>query len=158
MQQEHSRRNITLIVLLLAIHAVYFLLALHYKRIYNGDSFEYIYAAVNLKEGFFYSGNPAMPIEPEYMTFRTPVYPLFLAAVYTFALNNWIVLALQNLLSVWNIMLARRMLFRFGYKPRYDPLFLLLVVAWPTQFIHANTIEPEILLQSCVLPGACAWH
>ncbi len=152
MQQEHGKRNITLILVLLAVHAVYFLLALHYKRIYNGDSFEYIYAAVNLKEsGFFYSGNPAMPIEPEYMTFRTPLYPLFLTAVYTFALNNWIVLALQNLLSVWNIMLARRILFRFGYHARYDWLFILLVLAWPAQFIHANTIEPEILLQSCVL-------
>ncbi len=152
MQQEHSKRNITLTLVLLAIHAVYFLLALHYKRIYNGDSFEYIYAAVNLKDsGFFYSGNPAMPIEPEYMTFRTPLYPLFLAAVYTLAVNNWIVLALQNLLSLWNILLARRMLFQFGYQARYDWLFLLLVATWPTQFIHANTIEPEILLQSCVL-------
>ncbi len=152
MQQEHGKRNITLILVLLAVHAVYFLLALYYKRIYNGDSFEYIYAAVNLKENlFFYSGNPAMTIEPEYMTFRTPLYPLLLAAVYTFALNNWLVLALQNLLSVWNIMLARSMLFRFGYKPKYDWLLLLLVITWPAQFIHANTVEPEILLQSCVL-------
>src|SRR5690606_19835745 len=35
--------------------------------------------------------------------------------------------------------------------PRYDWLLLLLLLFYPAQFIHANTIEPEILLQSFVL-------
>jgi hypothetical protein len=117
-----------------------------------GDSFEYIYEAVNIKEKlFFYSGNTAMPIVEEYMTQRQPVYPLFLSLVYLFSVNNWIVLVLQNVLSIFNIWYCRQGLFKMGYKPQYDWLLLLFIVAYPIQFIYANTIAPEILLQTSVL-------
>ncbi len=117
-----------------------------------GDSFEYIYEAVNIRKYFFfYSGNPAMPIVPEYMTQRQPGYPLFLAGVYLFAINNWIVIALQNLLSVFNIFHARKTLLKIGYNAKYDWLLLLLVLAYPAQFINANTIAPDIILQTFTL-------
>lgn len=137
---------------LIAVHFAFFLLACLYRHIYMGDSFEYIYEAVNIKDAlFFYSGNPALPIEPEYMTQRQPLYPVFLLLVYTFSVNNWIVLILQNLLSVFNIWYFRKGLFILGYKDKYDWLLLLLTVAYPIQFIYANTIAPEILLQTFVV-------
>ena len=134
------------------VHVVFFVLACGYKRIYMGDSFEYIYEALNIKKYFFfYSGNPALPIVPEYMTQRQPIYPLFLLGVYLFTINNWIVLVLQNLLSIANIYYARKVFTGIGYKAKYDWLLLLLVVAYPSQFINACTIAPDILLQTCTL-------
>jgi hypothetical protein len=135
--------------IIVLVHVVFFFLACMYKRIYMGDSFEYIYEALNIKRYFFfYSGNPAMPIVPEYMTQRQPLYPLFLLGVYLFSINNWIVIVLQNLLSVFNIYYARKVLIKAGYNDRYDWVMLLFVVAYPAQFINANTIAPDILLQT----------
>lgn len=134
------------------VHVVFFLLACKFTRIYMGDSFEYIYEAVNIKDNwFFYSGNPVLKITEEYMTQRQPLYPIFLALVYMFTVNNWVVLVLQNLLSIFNIWYCRQGLFKMGYKARYDRLLLLFIVAYPIQFIYANTIAPEILLQTSVL-------
>lgn len=149
---NHNKRDKIFIGVIALVHVVFFLMALSFKRIYMGDSFEYIYEAVNIKQYFFfYSGNPAMPIVPEYMTQRQPLYPLFLMGVYLFSINNWIVIVLQNLLSVWNIYYTRRVLKKIGYNDRYDWLLLLLVIAYPAQFINANTIAPDILLQTFTL-------
>src|SRR5690606_36345527 len=90
-------------------------------------------------------------IEPEYMTQRQHIYPLFLALVYLFTVNNWVVIVLQNALSVFNIWYCRKGLFKMGYKANYDWLLLLFIVAYPIQFIYANTVAPEILLQTSVL-------
>jgi hypothetical protein len=137
---------------MLLVHALFFVLACFYKRIYMGDSFEYIYEALNIKQlFFFYSGNPALPIAPEYMTQRQPGYPLFLLGVYLFVVNNWVVLICQNLLSLFNVWYTRKMLLSIGYQKKYDWLLLVLLIAYPAQFINANTIAPDILLQTFTL-------
>ena len=147
-----SRRDKIFIGIVVLVHVAFFLLACMYKRIYMGDSFEYIYEALNIKRYFFfYSGNPAMPIVPEYMTQRQPGYPLFLLAVYLFTVNNWVVLVLQNLLSVFNIYYVRKTFVKMGYNEKYDWLLMLLVIAYPAQFINANTIAPDIVLQTFTL-------
>jgi len=152
MMTGYDRNDKIFVGTIVLVHAVFFALAMHYTRIYMGDSFEYIYEALNIKRySFFYSGNPAMPIVPEYMTQRQPGYPLFLLAIYLFAVNNWIVILLQNVLSVFNICYARKMLMNIGFRKKYDWLLLLLVVAYPAQFINANTIAPDILLQTFTL-------
>ncbi len=138
--------------MVILVHALFFVLACCYRRIYMGDSMEYIYEAVNIKDHlFFYSGNPALPIDPEYMTQRQPLYPLFLLGVYLFSVNNWIVLVLQNILSILNVCYARKVFGRIGYNKKHDWLLLLLIIAYPAQFINANTIAPDILLQTCTL-------
>ena len=147
-----SKKDKIFIGIIALVHVVFFLLACSYKRIYTGDSFEYIYEALNIKRYFFfYSGNSAMPILPEYMTQRQPLYPLFLLSVYLFSINNWIILVLQNILSVFNIYYARKVFIRIGYQTKYDWLLLLLIIAYPAQFINANTIAPDILLQTFTL-------
>lgn len=152
MVDQDKRQGKVFTGIIILVHLVYFLLAWHYTRIYMGDSFEYIYEALNIKNhAFFYSGNPALPIEPEYMTQRQPLYPLFLMAVYLFTVNNWMVLLLQNALSIFNVLYTRKILFRLGYNSKYDWLLLLLVIAYPAQFINANTIAPDILLQTFTL-------
>lgn len=147
-----DRKDKQFIGIVVLVHVLFFMLACHYTRIYMGDSMEYIYEALNIKNlFFFYSGNPAMPIVPEYMTQRQPLYPLFLMGVYLFTANNWVVLMLQNLLSVFNIYYARKVLLSIGYDKKCDWLLLLLVVGYPVQFINANTIAPDILLQTFTL-------
>jgi hypothetical protein len=152
MNLNFDRKDRVFAGIIVLVHLVFFLLAVHYTRIYMGDSFEYIYEALNIKKYlFFYSGNPAMPIVPEYMTQRQPGYPFFLLAVYLFTVNNWIVIVLQNALSVFNIYYTRKVLLNIGYQKKYDWLLLLLVAAYPAQFINANTIAPDILLQTFTL-------
>ncbi len=152
MIKPFSKQGKTFIGIIVLVHVVFFLLAYRYTRIYMGDSYEYIYEALNIKDSFFfYSGNPILPIEPEYMTQRQPGYPLFLLSVYLFTINNWVVLVLQNVLSVFNIYYARKMLLRLGFDEKYDWVLLLFIVAFPSQFINANTIAPDILLQTCTV-------
>jgi hypothetical protein len=152
MRLKADKSDRIFIGIIVLAHLICFLLARYYTRIYMGDSFEYIYEALNIESnGFFYSGNPALPIEVEYMTQRQPLYPFFLLVVYMFSINNWIVIILQNLISICNIYYARRILLRLGYQKKYDWLRLLMIVAYPSQFINANTIAPDILLQTFTL-------
>jgi len=152
MNSKFSKQDKIFIGIIVLVHVVFFLLACNYKRIYMGDSFEYIYEAFNIKRYFFfYSGNPAMPLTPEYMTQRQPGYPLFLLGIYLFIINNWAVIVLQNLLSVFNIYYIRKILLTLGFQKKYDWLLLVFVIAYPAQFINANTIAPDILLQTCTL-------
>ncbi len=152
MSIKFNRQDKIFTSIIVLVHVVFFLLACSYKRIYMGDSFEYIYEALNIKKYFFfYSGNPAMPIVPEYMTQRQSGYPLFLLAVYLFTINNWVVIVLQNILSICNIFYARKIFIRIGLQPKYDWLLLLFIIAYPAQFINANTVAPDILLQTFTL-------
>ena len=141
-----TRKNLIFLSVMALVHLIYFLLALHYTRIFMGDSFEYIYEAVNIKRYFFfYSGSPVLPITPDYMTQRQPGYPLFLLSVYLFTINNWIVIVLQNLISIFNICYVRHVLRKIGLTEKSDWLLLILLIAYPSQFINANTIAPDIL-------------
>jgi hypothetical protein len=152
MKAKLSNSDLRFLLSLVVVHAVFFVMALYYKRIYNGDSAEYIYMALNIKEHFwFYCGNPVLPVNPEYLTLRPLGYSLLMATVYMFALNNWIILVLQNVLSIFNIWYLRQSLGLMGYRKRYDWLLMAFIILYPPQFINANTIAPDILLQTCVL-------
>lgn len=152
MKKLIGKKDLKFILFLIFVHAIFFTMALLYKRIYNGDSFEYVYMALNIKEkGWFYSGNPALPVVTEYLTLRPPVYPAILLLVYAFVINNWVVIVLQNIVSILNILMLRRTMRVLGYKRKYDYIFLALVMLYPAQFIHANTIAPDIILQTCTL-------
>ncbi len=147
-----KRSDVRFLVALLVAHAAFFALALTARKIYNGDSAEYIYMAVNIKDHWwFYAGNPALPIVPENLTLRTPLYSMFIALVYLFSINNWIVLVLQNLISIFNIWYLRQTIRLIGYSRKYDWVLISFVLLYPAQFIHTNTIAPDILLQTTVL-------
>lgn len=140
------------IAVIVLVHIIFFLLAAHFKRIYMGDSYEYVYMAINIKERLlFYSANAALPLMAKNFTLRPPVYSLFLLLVYVFTINNWVVIILQNLLSIFNILYCRKTLQLIGYNKKYDWVLLVLIVAYPAQFIFADTIAPDILLQTFVL-------
>lgn len=151
MQIKPTRSDVRFFLSLMVVHAVYFFVATQYKCIYNGDSLEYINMALNFNRGWFYSGSYFQPLDPMYFTLRPPGYPAFLWLVYQFGINNWIVLFIQNLISVFNILYLRNTLRMLGYTRKYDWLLLAFVILYPSQFINANLIQPELLLQTCVL-------
>lgn len=147
-----NRSDFRFILFLILLQSFFLGMALIFQRICMGDSHEYVYMALNfMQRGWFYSGNPILPIQEEYMTQRPPGYPLFLASVYLFFKSNWVVIVLQNLLSIFNIYFLRDTIRRLGYSRRLDFLFIALVALYPAQMIHANTVAPDILLQSAVL-------
>lgn len=132
------------------LHAVYFMVALHYGNICNGDTFEYVYEAVNIMERFsFYCGNPVLPIQEEYMTLRPPGYPLFVGMIYVFSVNNFLVLFLQNIASVSSIFIVRKAFMQLGYTARLDMWFFFLLLFYPGQMVYANSMAPDVLLQTC---------
>ncbi len=123
-------------------------MAWHFKRIYMGDSAEYVLEGYNIKEHlFFYCGSPSLPISEEFMTMRPPLYPLFLAAVYVIGLGNWAAIVLQGVVCFFTIALMRDTLSTLGYNKKYDPLLLLLLIAYPIQFMYTFNIASDILLQ-----------
>jgi hypothetical protein len=134
------------------MHILFYLIAMHCKKLYSGDSAEYIQEAVNIRDHFFfYCGNLALPIKEEYITMRPPVYPLFLTLVYFFTISAWVVITLQNLVSVLNICYLRDTFLRLGYKKKYDWIFLLFVFVYPIQFIYSDTVSADILMQTFVI-------
>lgn len=152
MKFKPGTKNLRFLLFLILVHGIFFAIALTYKKIYMGDSFEYVYQAINIKDHFwFYSGNPAMPVEAEYLTIRPPLYSFCLMLVYLVTVNNWVVIFLQNILSIFNILYLRDTIRKIGYKRRYDYILMAFVMLYPSQFINANTIAPDILLQTCVL-------
>ncbi|NCX95984.1 MAG: hypothetical protein EBX41_06165 [Chitinophagia bacterium] len=151
--------HILFYALTVAVHIAYFYCAWVFKHIYNGDSYEYVYAALNLlHKGQLYSGSPAMPHLAEYMTQRPPLYPALLALFYACGGNNWWVLTLQNVLSVCNIIYAFKLVSEWGMPRRAIWLFTAFALFFPAQGIYANTIAPDVLLQTFILlyVGTCA--
>lgn len=134
------------------IHLPFCYAALHGAFPFNGDSGEYVYAASNLLAGKgWYAGSWALPYNITLSTLRTPGYPVFLAVTYTFSDKLWLLLLLQQALSIWNILMARRLLLLLGGSPQSSYLLLLFVAGFPIQMVYANTIAPDILLQTCVM-------
>lgn len=167
--KSSPRATIRFALVLLLWHAGFYALTLHYGVLYMGDSWEYVTAGYNILEhGTLYSGSQSLPVAEEYMTQRTPLYPVALAAVYAAGGTNWMAILLQGLMSVSSLLVLRSTLLRIGYNPRYDWLLLLLLLTFPPQYIHAMWVEPEALLQlftvlyfrSWVLlvRGKCARH
>ena len=94
MNRRLTKRDIRFLVFMLVVHAFWFSIALAHKRIYMGDSFEYIYMALNIKEqGWFYA----------------------------------------------------------GYSRGYDYILLAFVILYPARFVNANTIAPDLMLQTTIL-------
>ncbi len=145
-----SKPDIRFIAFLVLLHAAYFVAATVFQCIFNGDSQEYIDMAHNISKGALYAGNMSQPLSPELYTLRPPGYSFFMWLVYTVS-DNWGVLLVQNIISICNVMVLRRILQRIGYNIRYDWIFMLFLLLFPSQCVNANIIAPDLLLQTTVV-------
>lgn len=135
------------------------LLALGWQVQHNAflfpDSDRYVQAARNLREaGVLYALPLRPPLELQEYSIRPPGYPLFLLLTGGAGANfPWLTLLLQNLLSLLNLGLALRWLARLSgdLRPRQWLAVLALAAAGPGQFIYANVLMSEMLLQTAVV-------
>ena len=150
---------------LLLAHALALAWAGRTRTWYFPDTDRYQQAARNLlAHGQLYARPwPAQPPQGKAVqefTIRPPGYPLVLAALGGSGARPWVVLLLQNALSLANLCLVlgwwgRR--FRPG--PRQWALALALALTWPAQLIYASAVMSEVLLQSLVLAmTVLAWR
>ena len=133
--------------LIIAIHLSLFIYRLSEGQVILNDTEEYLYAANNLAEhGTLYSADMSEPEDMRAYTKRPPFYPLFILVFQ----SPWVVLLLQNLLSLFNIWVIFKILEHLGYA-KNKWLAGLLIILTPSQFIYANIIMSEIVLQSLLL-------
>jgi len=119
-----------------------------WQHFYNGDSYEYIYLAENLKQGSYYGANPLLEPDVYRLTVRTPVYPLYIFMIYNIlGYYNWIILLMQNLASVASCFLIYRTFRQLCPAPKYSWIMGLMIACYPAQMIFASMVTPDILLQ-----------
>ena len=117
------------------------------------DSDRYLDAARNLlHHGTLYAWPwpaPGAPFSPQEFSIRPPGYPVFLLLL---GLKMPLILLMQNGLSLLNLALVARWLARRRPMPRRRWwLFGALALTAPAQFIYANALMSETLLQSLVV-------
>jgi 4-amino-4-deoxy-L-arabinose transferase-like glycosyltransferase len=148
----NSVKNRFFLISVIFLHLSFFLWQFFHGNYFLKDSFEYLQATANLKSDFLlYCGDLTKPLNYELFTKRPPVYPLFLAACQLVSTSLIFVLILQNLFSIAGIYLVRQMLLKYGYSAKYDLLFIILLLVTPSQFIYANLIMSETLLQFLII-------
>ncbi len=115
------------------------------------DSDEYLNAAASFsKNGSFYCFDDQKTIDFRGFTKRPALYPIILQLLE----KHWFILLFQNLLSIFNLFIAFKII---GYKSFEDIskkgfLLLCLVMIFSfSQFIYANLIMADLLLQTFTL-------
>jgi len=149
-------RNIWMVLILL--HAFWFVGGLCWQHFYNGDSYEYIYLAENMKNGFYYGANKLLPLVDYRLTSRPPLYSLLLLVSYQlFGPGNLPVFLLQNILSVISCKLILDVFRRLYPAPGYSWIYLLFIACYPAQLFFATTLTPDTILQFFLVLYAREW-
>lgn len=141
--------------ILLLLHGLFFGWQLGHQSYGFPDSGRYLMAAHNLRTAGVLYAEPltGLPLSAQEYSIRPPGYPvlLILLGATTTAIPV-AVLLLQNLLSLLNVGLALQWIARRRPTLRQWQWGVLLGLAIvPGQFIYANALMSEILLQSCIV-------
>jgi hypothetical protein len=143
-----DKKGIKVLGCIIFLHLLWFAGGMIWKSFYNGDSYEYIYLAENIRHGFYYGANALLPIVDYGLSSRTPLYSLLLLLNYTlFGLHNLPIFIFQNILSIascWMIYGVFRKLFPEQIK---GWIYILLIAFYPAQLFFATMLVPDTLLQ-----------
>ena len=152
-----------LLAVLLAVHLVFFISTRIQSPVPLSDSTEYLAASENIMaEGMLYCGDmDATTLQPEKLTRRPPLYPLFLSIGRVTGSNELIYL-IQILISLIAILLIWRIFISeasnsVGKDRKLDPealLFLVMLLFTPAQYIYSSRIMAEIPFQLCLVLSA----
>ena len=149
------RKYIThpLTIFIVAIHAIYFLIAFKIGNFYLVDSYGYLNQVKNMLEHqSWYAEDWNAPVLIDYFTIRPPLYALFILVCKSIFASDIFVLFVQNLLSIFNLFLLWKMLDNFGVKQKIISISLITaMLLFPSQFIHANFVMSEILFQTLLM-------
>ncbi|MET4108780.1 hypothetical protein [Hymenobacter sp. UYP22] len=141
---------------LVALHVLALGWQIYTHQPFFPDSDRYVQAARNLRDAGVLYALPLheKPLQLQEYTIRPPGYPVFLlltgGAGTAFPV---LTLLLQNGLSLLNLWLALRWLAHYtgGLHPWQWGAVLLLAVLTPAQFIYANVLMSETMLQTAVV-------
>src|SRR6478752_1224276 len=98
-------------IFIIAIHALYFIIAINTGSIYLVDSYGYLHQAKNIIEHHsWYAEDWNAPILIDYFTFRPPLYALFIIVCKSIVTSDFSILVMQNVMSIFNIFLLWKML------------------------------------------------
>lgn len=132
--------------MLIALHALFFVLAMNFDGIRIPDSYDYIYQAQNLQEkGSLYAWTFNEELKPDYFTKRTPGYAVFMVVLFQ---QGWLILLVQNLLSILVLLRVSELILRWtSNKNLAYGLPLILLALQSNQLLYANTLISEVLFQ-----------
>ncbi|WP_165876077.1 glycosyltransferase family protein [Mariniflexile fucanivorans] len=142
----------SVLIFLIIIHVGFFVSKIFIGNYFLQDSYDYCYLAENIKNHFaFYCANLNEPIVFENFTKRPPVYGLFVLVFSFFTQSKVLVLLAQNILSIISILLTIRIFNKHFNNTTKNKIFLILIAVSISQFIYANYLMSEILLQFLVI-------
>lgn len=141
---------------LLLLHLLALGWQLRTRQPFFPDSDRYVQAARNLHDAGVLYALPLQeePVQVQEYSIRPPGYPVVLLLTGGAGTSfPGLTLLLQNALSLLNLWLALRWLVRYtgGLRPGQWGAVLLLAALAPAQFIYANVLMSELLLQTAVV-------
>lgn len=140
-------------IFIIGIHLLYFFIANQVGSIYLVDSFGYLNQAKNiLLHNCWYAEEWNATTLIDYFTIRPPFYAFFLYTIKLFFTSDYVVLFIQNLMSIFNIFLLWKMLEQQKIAEKIIKIILVsALILYPSQLIHANLIMTEMLFQTLLI-------
>lgn len=139
----------TLVLLLILIHAAYFLAAIQYRQIYTGDSVEYLNQAKNIADyGNVYSGDMTKPHNPRFESLRPPVYGFFIYLIRFLHPSDYAILLVQNILHLFVFLMLYRLIKASNQIKQPELLVVLAALLFPATFRLANSVLSDNLFQT----------
>jgi hypothetical protein len=144
-----QKDNVIFWGILIILHLIFFSIQVKNKNYELTDTKEYIYASQNIKNyGVNYCNDLNKPFRVQLLTRRPPLYPLLILAINYLFNSNLALCLIQCLLSLFNIMIIRKLLLNFGIKKGINGIILLFIILSPPQLTLSNTIMCDILFQT----------
>lgn len=146
------KNNRILFIFLVIIHLAFFIAKIFIGNFFLEDSYDYCYLAENIRNQFiFYCGNLNEPIVFENFTKRPPVYGLFILLFSLFTKSKLLLLLIQNVLSIVSIILTINIFNKHFSLTGKHKIFIVLIAVSISQFIYANYLMSEIVLQFLII-------
>ena len=124
-------------------------MAIFLKYIHLSDSYEYLNQVENIrKHQNWYCGSFSEPFEFDLYSRRPPLYGLFLFIIKSIYNSDFLVLFVQNVLSIINILGVLSLLNFYKFNISSNRVVLFFVILYPSQMIYCNLIMTEILFQT----------
>lgn len=136
-------------IFIVAIHLVYFFIAIYFGGIYTIDSPGYLFQANNLVQyQSVYAGDYTIKLLTDYFAFRPPLYAGFIIACKLFVNSNYSVLFTQNLLAIIMLFYVIHWLVQSEVKTKVLNIIIpIYLVLYPAHFVYANTIMSDTIFE-----------
>lgn len=136
-------------IFIVAIHLVYFLIAIFFGVIFTIDSPGYLFQANNLVQYHsVYVGDYNLKLLPDYFAFRPPLYAGFIILCKLILNSNYTILFIQNVLAIIMLFYVIHWLVQLKVKAKIlniiIPIYLLF---YPAHFVYANTVMSDTIFE-----------